>query len=66
MALAQTHNTALKRLLAAEEGSIERVAVQYAALLAASEKENNLLRARADSLAVKVNEQEQLIASLRA
>lgn len=66
MTLAQTHNTALKQLLGADEHTVKRFAVAYAAQIAVLEKELREVHARMAMLAKKCNEQEQIITRLRA
>jgi hypothetical protein len=66
MTIAQTHNTALKRLLEADESTVRRTAVAYAAQIAMLEKELKLREQRMAVLERMVNEQEQIIIRLRA
>lgn len=57
--IAQTHNSALKRLLEADLTDIRRTALEYLAINAALEKQIKLLQDRCSVLEHKINTQER-------
>ena len=65
MALAQTHNSAFKRLLEAEPEDARRTALEFMAINAVLEKQIKQWQDRCTVLAHKVNEQEKTIAQLQ-
>lgn len=59
MTIAQTHNSALKRLLEADLTDVRRQALEFMAINAALEKQIKLLQDRCSTLEYRLNAQER-------